>query len=1006
MAEVDDADDFGDFKFVTAVDPNPKINGRDSTVSDDDWGDFVTDSSSQIKAQVVLSNEITYSQSPPAQIPFDPFGSFNVSNGSAPTRPETEPIRVETEPAKVDKTRWVKPQGAFPLSLFGEEQEEEESRVGESRVGDVANDGFAKKESNLNVKNVGIDDLIANLYCQNPNIVFRNGSDLNFGSGGPNSPIKGLNFIANGMDLKFDDPIPNGNGKFGGFNLGANGFDLKFDGVGSNSKTGVSNSGFGGPTWVKNGLNFSAKALDLKHDALVPKEKLGGLNLDSNLKFDGVDSNSNKNELKLNWEEENEDFDEEDDDGWEFKTADLKEKGVVEVAGSKPESSAHVRPGIQVEEKWQANTGGSRFSGGFLFDFNPKPVTRDNFFFDPLSISKQNNAADKPNSTLVNGNLWEFKDAFSETGPEHKLEEAKAASPASVGAHARNDFFAAFNGDSSKSGASNFAFPYIPTSGTKGGVISDSHSSGKKEDNVKELSSSPDAGSDDDFWEFKDAFSGSGSKFEGESVVAGNSPISINPSAMGVEIQHNEVTLENHRRALPLSIFGDEELETDDSSIQFQQNISTHTTASHQVNTNKSPASNLSITDLISSLYSQVDQNTNTIHAPKLTENTAHTAPTILESDFGDDFDEDSWEFKDAVSRDQNQTSIATLEDSPQDSSTKVHLDNYVDLYCKLKDETYGLALYHLENKKKAQSGATLSGEDTTVDTLEDLEQEIQKLYSELHQHNMISDQFQSGNLSSRNTQLHEVRKLLQDPKVQVFESEYKLSQRLSLAENDLRSAVELSRHAASTLRILRLGSTEEQSNYISTWSRIVSVCAEELKHGSLIWRQSLEANVQTQILSKPQGKQYILSLGEIYRVVLVLEASAKLYESWILLHSSDCSSFFSLLNKCSTLWSSSGLDEALKSISDAIDFKYDGTIAELLDSMTYIHHLDAFALQNQVVVNDQEPICSLSLLTAGALPGVKMVTWNGENYLLKLANLWANLISPSPPQLPHVRYS
>ncbi|KAM1234517.1 hypothetical protein ACFX2J_004084 [Malus domestica] len=64
MAEVDDVEDSGDFKIVTAI-----------------------------KAQVVLSNGITTTESPPAQIPFDPFGSFNVSNGSAPTRPETEPIR-------------------------------------------------------------------------------------------------------------------------------------------------------------------------------------------------------------------------------------------------------------------------------------------------------------------------------------------------------------------------------------------------------------------------------------------------------------------------------------------------------------------------------------------------------------------------------------------------------------------------------------------------------------------------------------------------------------------------------------------------------------------------------------------------------------------------------------------------------------------------------------------------------------------------------------------------
>ncbi|KAM1005960.1 hypothetical protein ACFX1X_002808 [Malus domestica] len=75
MAEVDNAEDSGDFKIVTVVDPNPKINRRGSTVSNDDWGDFVTDGSSQIKAQVVLSNGITTTQSPPAQIPFYPFGS-------------------------------------------------------------------------------------------------------------------------------------------------------------------------------------------------------------------------------------------------------------------------------------------------------------------------------------------------------------------------------------------------------------------------------------------------------------------------------------------------------------------------------------------------------------------------------------------------------------------------------------------------------------------------------------------------------------------------------------------------------------------------------------------------------------------------------------------------------------------------------------------------------------------------------------------------------------------
>lgn len=45
----------------------------------------------------------------------------------------------------------------------------------------------------------------------------------------------------------------------------------------------------------------------------------------------------------------------------------------------------------------------------------------------------------------------------------------------------------------------------------------------------------------------------------------------------------------------------------------------------------------------------------------------------------------------------------------------------------------------------------------------------------------MISDQFQSGNPSQRNACLDEFHKVLKDPKFQVLESEYQLSQRLSL---------------------------------------------------------------------------------------------------------------------------------------------------------------------------------------------------------------------------------
>ncbi|KAM5561289.1 hypothetical protein ABKV19_022072 [Rosa sericea] len=942
----DDDDGFGDFTFVSAAaafNPNPTTTQRQSAASDDDWGDFVTVAAPPIKTPVVNGFAPA-----PAQTPPDPFGFFNVTNGAAAAAPLTstgsDPVRVETKGEGVSKTRqWEKPKGALPLSLFGEEERDEQVNQDLTK-----NEGFEKNGSNLNGSSGGINDLISNLYVQN-------GSNRNSGSGGIDFSKSGLNLRSNGVDSKLGGLIPSQNGKLDGGDLSSNG--LKF--------------------------------------------------------FEGVDLNGSSNSSSPHVEEGNGDFDEDDDDGWEFKAAEPENR--VGNENSKENTGATGFSGVfgipEFNNVSVASNGTSHGNGewGFSFDFKPSPVTQDSFFSETYSKSKQSNAAPVSNSSGVDDNVWGFKDALSETGSEHKSEDAKAATSAGLelhtldGAGPRNDFFAGSDWISHQSSESNFAFPFIPNSGNKDGVISDSYSSGKKDDIVTGLSFPPDndhVESEDNFWEFKDAFSESGSKLEGQLVVASNSPTNIKPSAMAGENQHSEVTLNNHRQALPLSIFGDEELETDDSSVH--QDISTQTAASHQINTAKSRATNVSITDLISSLYSQVEQNTSKLHTPKETESTMHPVTTVLDSDFvGDDADDDSWEFKDAVSKDRDPTSIANLEDSLKHSCTKIQLDDFLELYCKLKNESYFLALYHLDQKKKAQSSASLSGEDAT----EALDKEIQKLYNELPQDNMRLDQFQSGNPSPRNECLNELHKALQELKFQVLESEYQLSQRLSLAEKDLISAIELLRHAASILRILRLGSAEEQSRYIAAWSQMVSICAEELKHGSSIWMQSLEKNVQKQMLSEPQGKQYIVALGEIYRVVLVLGASIKLYSPWILLQSSDCSSLFGLLNECSILWSSSGLDEALRSISDVDDFKYDGNVNALLDSLTSINHLDTSSLQNHFL-SGQQAICSLSLLTAGAVPGIKMVAWNEVHYLLTLANLWINLIGGEPPRLPHFSLS
>lgn len=77
-----------------------------------------------------------------------------------------------------------------------------------------------------------------------------------------------------------------------------------------------------------------------------------------------------------------------------------------------------------------------------------------------------------------------------------------------------------------------------------------------------------------------------------------------------------------------------------------------------------------------------------------------------------------------------------------------------------------------------------------------------------------------------------------------------------------MRSAMELLKDAVSTLRILKLGSREEQSNYLTTWSKIAFVCSQELKHGAFIWKQSVQKNVHDQILSNPKGKLLIIVLN------------------------------------------------------------------------------------------------------------------------------------------------
>ncbi|XP_022742520.1 uncharacterized protein LOC111293818 isoform X2 [Durio zibethinus] len=936
MAEYDDEEGFGDFIFISSLSSH-SINGPDFSTTktivndDDDWGDFINS-----------DNAISGGESLPVNhFHFDPF-----PNSSPPTQPDSDPIRAE--PAK---NGWAKLTGALPLSIFGEEDKEEESGAVDAGFNGVAGSfSFPKKDGNLKGKGSDLNELIADLHKKNEKEKEGNG----FGSG--------LD-VKKGVDLNPKVETWNWNG----LNLGLNGSGFKVDAL---------------------DLSGNAPALDKKEDTLGSNGDVFGMerkegNLGSN--STGLDQNGLTFDLNGGTSDL---IDDEEDDGWEFKGAESKAEAEAE--------------NLKIDQ----NEPMSNFNVPIL-SWDPLGTNANGL---NSNVSGVISNASMLNSSLVDENEefgdnggWEFKTAESETVSgtgNAKVQGREQENPKGTefgfgfgnGMNGSSMFFVTSGGISNNPGEWDLGFSFSPSFGsqskqndTKNGVISS-----PVDKNIE-----PDKMS----WAFRDTISGNESKTKEERKDADASS-GLEDYSFDSHIQGNEETVEKHKGALPLTIFGDAELETDDS-LRYED-VSTHKPPSLRVDM-KDTHSNISINDLISSLYSQAEKNASLNHISNPSEKGLLSSQTEVDSNLvngDDDLDDDSWEFKGAVSgtTGENLNSPLGLGDSYEEYSTKMGLNDYVDFYSKLTAELCFVALSHLDNMKKDRSSAAPSGEDAEVKAIE---KEIQGVCNELQKDGTISKEMTSENLQSRSIYLSELAKVLEEKKFQVLESEYHLSEKLSLAEKDLRSATELLKHAVSTLKILKLGSVEDQSNYVSLWSRILSVCALELKHGASIWKQSLQKNIHNQLLFKPQGRKYILALGEIFRVVKIVGSlSTKLYKPWILFSSEYPTSFFALVRECSTLWSSSGLDEALQSLSDPTDLKYD--VEALLGSIQSTDDFDAHELYKKVF-SGQEPTCYLSGVSAGTMPGMKMVVWDGQHYFLTIVNLWANLISRDPPNLPHI---
>ena len=104
-----------------------------------------------------------------------------------------------------DNSGWVKPRGAIPLSIFGEEEEVEEKEEGsgtdESRVSDGAT--FFSLEKKKKKPDLEVHDLIANLYNRDRETENRNGSAVN--SNGSALNVNGSDSNGNNGFIDVDD---------------------------------------------------------------------------------------------------------------------------------------------------------------------------------------------------------------------------------------------------------------------------------------------------------------------------------------------------------------------------------------------------------------------------------------------------------------------------------------------------------------------------------------------------------------------------------------------------------------------------------------------------------------------------------------------------------------------------------------------------------------------------------------------------------------------------------
>lgn len=300
-----------------------------------------------------------------------------------------------------------------------------------------------------------------------------------------------------------------------------------------------------------------------------------------------------------------------------------------------------------------------------------------------------------------------------------------------------------------------------------------------------------------------------------------------------------------------------------------------------------------------------------------------------------------------------------------------------------------------MKDLREAQKESTFSDENNkATGTDRDIERDIQEIYDKLKDSSLPKGFF-TEQQPCKDVYITELLKCIKEEHLKDFEQEYCLAEKIQQATEDTVIAVELYKISVSTLHLLTVASKEEQGDYVGAWYSMLLSCAQELKHGVALWQEFYHANVCDRVVS--EGGRHFIALAEIYRIAQILHLSLQCFKPWVLAEPGMLSKMLSCLDSCTDAWTS-GLEAAVKMIIDSNHI--DASFAKaLMESIKNITKLEVPNLQK--IVPNNEMRCRLTLLPSSLLPGLNVIMWNGSHYFVKVANLWANRISPDPPLLP-----